>query len=37
MDLYTDNNPKTTIKGTGFKNENMAKKSIELMKNSQMI
>jgi hypothetical protein len=28
--LYTDENPATTIKGTGFKNERIAKRTIEL-------
>lgn len=32
IELYTNSHPNTTIKGTGFKNENTAKKSIKLLK-----
>lgn len=33
MDLYTDNKPTTTIKGTGFKDKAAAEKTLKLMKN----
>jgi hypothetical protein len=33
IELYTNSHPETTIKGTGFKNENTAKKTIKLIKN----
>jgi len=32
MDLYSDKHPETTMKGTGFKNIQRAKKTIELIK-----
>ena len=32
MDLYTNIHPETTMKGTGFKNENSAKKTIDIIK-----
>lgn len=37
MDLYTDNNPKTTIKGTGFKNKDSATKTLNLIKNRSIL
>lgn len=33
IELYTNSHPNTTIKGTGFKNEATAKKSLKLVKN----
>ncbi len=33
IELYTNAHPKTTIKGTGYKNEKIAKKSLLLLKN----
>ena len=33
MNLFTDDNPKTTIKGLGFKNIQITKKSIQLINN----
>jgi hypothetical protein len=33
MKLYSDDNPKTTLKGTGFKDENTAQRTIKLIKN----
>jgi hypothetical protein len=33
IELYTNSHPKTTIKGTGFKNEKIAKKTLKLIKN----
>jgi hypothetical protein len=32
MDLYSDNNPSTTIKGFGFKDEKTAKETINKLK-----
>lgn len=32
MDLYSDNNPKTTLKGTGFKDAKKARDTIKLVK-----
>lgn len=32
MELYSNLHPKTTMKGTGFKNEEKAKKTIEIIK-----
>jgi hypothetical protein len=37
MDLYTDKNPKTTIKGTGFKDKAMAEKTIKIIANRSII
>ena len=31
MNLYTDDNPKTTLKGLGFKNKEVAIKSIQIV------
>jgi len=31
MSLYSDDNPKNTIKGTGFKNANVARKTLKLI------
>ena len=36
MDLYTDNNPKNTIHGTGFKDEKTALKTFKLIKNRSL-
>ena len=36
MDLYTDNNPETTIKGLGFKNKEKAEHTIKKIKNKSM-
>ena len=36
MDLYTDNNPETTIKGLGFKNKEKAEYTIKKIKNKSM-
>ena len=33
MNLYTDDNPKTTLKGLGFKNKEIAIKSIKIVEN----
>lgn len=33
MNLYTDDNPKTTLKGLGFKNKEVAIKSIQIVEN----
>ena len=33
MSLYTDNHPKTTIHGLGFKDEKKAKESIKILNN----
>lgn len=35
--LYTDDNPKTTIHGTGFKDEEAAKRTLELIENRSLI
>lgn len=32
MDLYSDNNPKTTVKGFGFKNKEKARNTINRLK-----
>ena len=37
MDLYTDNKPTTTLKGTGFKDEKTALNTIKLIKNRSII
>ena len=37
MDLYTDNNPKTTLKNTGFKDKKIALKTLKLIKNRSII
>tara|TARA_Y100000780_G_C13676321_1_gene414329 strand:- start:1334 stop:1999 length:666 start_codon:yes stop_codon:yes gene_type:complete len=37
MKLYTDDRPKTTIKGTGFKDKKTAKKTIKLIKNRSIM
>lgn len=36
-DLYTDNNPKTTIKGLGFKDEEKAKETLKIIKSKDLI
>ena len=33
MNLYTDDNPETTLKGLGFKNKEIAIKSIKIVEN----
>lgn len=35
--LYTDDNPKTTIHGTGFKDEEAAKRTLKLIENRSLI
>jgi hypothetical protein len=35
LDLYSDNNPITTIKGFGFKNKQKAEETIEKLKKGQ--
>jgi hypothetical protein len=35
--LYSDDNPKTTLKGTGFKDEKKAKETLELIKNKDIV
>lgn len=37
MELYTDNNPKTTIKGTGFKDEKTALNTFKLIDKRSML
>lgn len=37
MNLYTDNHPETTLKGTGFKDKKMALKTIKLITKRSMI
>ena len=37
MDLYTDNNPQTTTKGLGFKNKQVALKTLQKIKNRKLI
>jgi len=34
--LYSDDNPKTTLKGTGFKNKEKAEETIKLIKNKEI-
>ena len=36
LSLYVDYNPKTTLKGTGFKNAETADKTIQLIKNRDL-
>jgi hypothetical protein len=36
-DLYSINNPKYTLKNTGFKNEDIAKKTINIIKNRSIL
>ena len=35
-DLYNDNNPETTVKGLGFKNEQKAKDTLKKIKNKSL-
>jgi hypothetical protein len=37
MDLFTDKNPKTTLKGTGFKDAKKAKETLRLIKDRPKI
>lgn len=37
MKLYSDDNPKTTLKGTGFKDKKTAERTIKLIKNRSII
>lgn len=37
MNLYTDNNPETTIKGLGFKNAEKAIHTLDKIKNKNII
>ena len=36
-DLYNDNNPETTVKGLGFKNEEKAKETLKKIKKKNII
>ena len=36
-DLYTDNNPKTTVKGLGFKDEEKAKETLKIIKSKDLV
>ena len=36
-DLYNDKNPKTTVKGLGFKNKKKAKDTLKKIKNKSLI